>query len=567
MASRLILTDCDSVPGKDKLKPRSAARLISEMSTAEVDLKGSIPKLSLIIRAITCCAKIKDRLELLRRLKEPVTNILQAVHHKRIGITLPIAHKDVKLLASVDGLLRDLICGYNSIIEEARGSIGFMRTATKAQYAEACYGSVAFQTRRLMLSYESYRPVRKGIWSQIHLAYSIAYESGVETFPLQIERPDSSYDSSIEHIYKRAILIGRSDPYHFSFRGVTRLFESLDKWPSMVRLSKEDEKAKSNGMFVIDLSSDYPAAPYFKNSSKIAKGRFLILDTAELMERLNKELKAVMHSIAGGLKGINQVQGFERMEILRHIVVSWGMHPVRKAEREDLGIDCKIVFGLTNIFSILHPDLDMGDADEIDFDSTAEIQMVLGVFQEKFGKVVDKNSFVSSWKIGNESSGGYSLTHTTHSTKELRVGDILALKKKGETDWNICIVRWAMEDDDGQLQAGVFKIGTMAEPVSMKPLESEKEFARLEYTAALHISEAESFSNTEIIVAQKTIYSPSRTLYMRRSDRDHLVVATNLVVSSRSVDVFSYRYDVKDHQRPLSHHDSLRFQNVDVTDL
>ncbi|MCK5360229.1 MAG: hypothetical protein KAJ95_06355, partial [Gammaproteobacteria bacterium] len=422
MASRLILTDCDSVPGKDKLKPRSAARLISEMSTAEVDLKGSIPKLSLIIRAITCCAKIKDRLELLRRLKEPVTNILQAVHHKRIGITLPIAHKDVKLLASVDGLLRDLICGYNSIIEEARGSIGFMRTATKAQYAEACYGSVAFQTRRLMLSYESYRPVRKGIWSQIHLAYSIAYESGVETFPLQIERPDSSYDSSIEHIYKRAILIGRSDPYHFSFRGVTRLFESLDKWPSMVRLSKEDEKAKSNGMFVIDLSSDYPAAPYFKNSSKIAKGRFLILDTAELMERLNKELKAVMHSIAGGLKGINQVQGFERMEILRHIVVSWGMHPVRKAEREDLGIDCKIVFGLTNIFSILHPDLDMGDADEIDFDSTAEIQMVLGVFQEKFGKVVDKNSFVSSWKIGNESSGGYSLTHTTHSTKELRVG-------------------------------------------------------------------------------------------------------------------------------------------------
>jgi hypothetical protein len=82
-----------------------------------------------------------------------------------------------------------------------------------------------------------------------------------------------------------------------------------------------------------------------------------------------------------------------------------------------------------------------------------------------------------------------------------------------------------------------------------------------------YIPESSSFSNTELIVAQKTIYSPSRTLYMRRSDRDHLVVATNLVVSSRSVDVFSYRYDVKNHQRPLSHHDSLRFQNSDVTDL
>jgi hypothetical protein len=279
------------------------------------------------------------------------------------------------------------------------------------------------------------------------------------------------------------------------------------------------------------------------------------------MERLNKELKAVMHSITSGLKGINQVQGFERMEILRHIVVSWGMHPIRKAEREDLSLDCKIVFGLTNIFSILHPDLDSGEAGEIDFDSTAEIQMVVGVFQEKFGKSLDRSAFVSSWKIGNESSGGYSLSHTRSSTKELRVGDILALKKGGEHEWNICIVRWAMEGDDGRLQAGVFKIGSNAEPVSMKPLETDKEFLRLEYTAALHIPEASSFSNTDLIIAQKTVYSPHRTLYMRRSDRDHLVVAANLVVSSRSVDVFAYRYDVKDHQRPLAHQDTLRFNS------
>ena len=81
MASRLILTDCDSVPGKDKLKPRIAARLITEMTAAEVELPGSIPKFSLLIRAITCSMKIKDRLELLRRLKEPVTNILQTAHH------------------------------------------------------------------------------------------------------------------------------------------------------------------------------------------------------------------------------------------------------------------------------------------------------------------------------------------------------------------------------------------------------------------------------------------------------------------------------------------------------
>ncbi len=560
MVSRLTLTDCDSVPGKDKLKPRKAAKLISDMSTSEVELPGSIPKISLLIRAITCStAKIKNRLTLLQQLQEPVTNILQAMHSRRIGITLPIANEDVKLLGAVDGLLRDLICGYNSVINETRGSIGFMRAASKSQFSEACYGSISFQTRRLMLSYESYRPVRKGVWSQIHLVYSIARDCGVENYPMQIESAEGAYQSSIEHIYKRAILIGRSDPYHFSFRGVSRLFDSLEKWPEMVKLMHEVVEPKNKGMFIVDLKSDYPAAPYFQGSSELLNGRFLILDTSELMERLNKELKAVMHSITSGLKGINQVQGFERMEILRHIVVSWGMHPIRKAEREDLSLDCKIVFGLTNIFSILHPDLESEDVDQIDFDSTAEMQMVLGVFQEKFGKSLDRKSFVSSWKISNESSGGYCLSHTKSSTKELRVGDILALQRSGTHVWNICIVRWAMEGEDGQLQAGVFKIGTNAEPVSMKPLEAEKEFMRLEYTAALHIPETSSFSNTNLIIAQKTVYSPQRTLYMRRSTKDHLVIATSLVVSSRSVDVFAYRFDVKDHQRPLSHQDSLRF--------
>ena len=561
MASRLTLTDCDSVPGQDKLKPHAAANLIKELTQAEVELPGSVPKLSLMIRAITCrCTKVKNRLELLRRLQDPVTNVLQAVHAKKIGLSLPLAKKDVKLLGAVDGLLRDLIRGYNSIIEESQDSIGVFGKVTRAQFAEACYSSITLQTRRLMLSYESYRPVRKGVWSQIHLVYQIARELDLHTFPIKVERPDDEYQSSVEHVYKRAILIGRSDPYHFSFRGVTRLFESLDKWPSMVKLISGPDEIKNECMFIIDLNSDYSAAPYFEHSGETKNSRFMILDTSELMERLNRELRSVMHSIAGGLNGLDQVQSFERMEILRHIVVSWGMHPIRKAQREELSLDCKIVFGLANIFSVLHPDLDTGDNTEIDFDSTAEIQMVIGVFQEKFGKHFDRNAFVSTWKIGNESAGGYSLTHTKKSTRELRVGDILALQKKGEEGWDICIVRWAMVDEDGKLQAGVFKIGTDAEAVQVKPVETEKGFIRLEYTAALHIPETSSFSNTEIIVAQKTVYSPHRHLYMRRPDRDHLVIATNLVVSSRSVDVFSYRHDLKDYQRPLSHKDSLRFQ-------
>ena len=84
MASKLTLTDCDSVPDKDKLKPRMAASLIQKITDAEVDLPVVVPELSLMIRSITCNTNIKDRLELLRRIKEPVTNVLKAVHGKKL---------------------------------------------------------------------------------------------------------------------------------------------------------------------------------------------------------------------------------------------------------------------------------------------------------------------------------------------------------------------------------------------------------------------------------------------------------------------------------------------------
>ena len=155
---------------------------------------------------------------------------------------------------------------------------------------------------------------------------------------------------------------------------------------------------------------------------------------------------------------------------------------------------------------MLNHDLCAVVSNVIDFEFTAELQLVLGVFQEKFGKNTDRNAFVSSWKIANESSGGYCLSHTKSSTQELRVGDILALQKKGDDEWNICIVRWAMEGEDGQLQAGIFKLGTEAEPVSVKPLQTDKGNVRVEYTAALHISAATSVSKTDGLVAKTPVY-------------------------------------------------------------
>ena len=372
MLSDLSLIDCESVASEGKLKYKQASVQIKEFTETHFEFPDSIPDLSHLIRRVSCGQyKVKERLMLLHSFQEPIAIVLEFLHGRRLGIALPLADEDIELLDDMDRLIWDMVRAYNMLVVETSDYSGFMQKANNTAMAHAIYRSIAYQTRRLLMSYEVYRPVRTGVWSEMHLLYRIARDKGLDKMPLPIEQQDGSkLTSTIEHIYKRAIMIGRSDPYHFSFRGVTKLFESLEEWPTDVRLDRKLGKARNDCMFIVDLSSDYPAAPYFSDISFTEDENHLVLDTSVLMKRLNREHKDVMQEIIEGLKGIAQIQAFERMEILRHIMVSWGVHPIRKNERKDSNEDANIVVGLANIYDILHPGSD-ADMNEIDLDSTA----------------------------------------------------------------------------------------------------------------------------------------------------------------------------------------------------
>ena len=160
----MTLTDCDSVPTDDILSAREAAARITSLTDAGIELPDSIAPLGRLIRSISCAGyRINERLGLLQRLRHPIGEILQALYDKQIGISLPLAETDIQLLANVDRLLRDFVRAYNSIINEPAAKSGLLRRTSKTDLARAYYGSIAYQTRRLLLSYSAYRPVSTGM--------------------------------------------------------------------------------------------------------------------------------------------------------------------------------------------------------------------------------------------------------------------------------------------------------------------------------------------------------------------------------------------------------------------
>ena len=147
MARRLTLTDCDSVPGKDKMKPRVAANLINELSQIEVEIPGSIPRLSLTIRAITCSGmKVKHRLDLLRRLSVLVLEVLSAVPREAFvpgnyeslafaDMEIPLGHGEFMMTPTVECRVLQAL--------ELEGSEHVLEIGTGSGFLTACLAKLS----------------------------------------------------------------------------------------------------------------------------------------------------------------------------------------------------------------------------------------------------------------------------------------------------------------------------------------------------------------------------------------------------------------------------------------
>jgi hypothetical protein len=92
----------------------------------------------------------------------------------------------------------------------------------------------------LLINYECYAKARQGSWLKIHKLYNIARAEGVHDTTVE---SDSGPARTVEHIYKRLLLLGLSDPYRYPFRGLGRIYENLEEWASLASLTTTAENS------------------------------------------------------------------------------------------------------------------------------------------------------------------------------------------------------------------------------------------------------------------------------------------------------------------------------------
>jgi hypothetical protein len=462
-----------------------------------------------------------QRLELLDWIRPLVTNTAEAVREAIAEGQLPLP---VHVLNHVDGLARiyavmaDL---YKSVVLNLAFQVLQNSDESHENRKEihedlilACYGAINFLAEQLRATYEGYRPAPETVWHEIHHIYN--YSRFIIDASLNSEVNDEKMRDEfflIEHIYKRSLLLGLCNPYHFPVDAFGELNRSLNKWAHLCSLDHDAHLAEQTCMFSVDAESDYPAAPVLSHSGKLATTeQYSVLNTKKLVNKLNTDINLMAKEAFDYPDKNSSGKFLQRIEMYRRLIMNWGRHPVRQDVRQEKQGSCESVSGYNEIMK------SMG-----------------GMLVNALKKTpLDKQRCCA---ITDASEMGYQVEMTSSTSTRFRIGEMIAIRDEKKLDqWSLAVVRWARYTRSNGIRVGMFIMGHQAERYKL-----QVELASDQTINVMSVSGTSNFpSDKKILLMPTGIYRPGKVMQLTGSE-DHRVCAGNILMSGADFDVIDYK--------------------------
>ena len=327
-------------------------------------------------------------------------------------MSLPIPQKPRRLIRNMQDLLEAL----------ARFLLNLKETTSPNDLPLlALWRALHLLSRHLFLSSLTAAPPGTGIWRQLHQVYELVRRQGVaHNVPEGAAR-------SFEDEYFAAVLLGCAQPLSFTGRDVYFLDKCTERFCGQVDTNIET-LPENPGVFWIDPESDAPAMPY---SRKPPPPGILVLGfscqrLASLLEKLLVSLEtgtppkwARLPSFAATPAGLG---------VLNRLIRFWGHPGARRFPRRNQNHRGELCVGFRDLCRL---------------------------YKREPVKT-------TTWMITNESPEGYGVMHLSGKPRAIRVGDIVALRTEGGDNWQICIIRWALSENQEHIELGLQILASQA---------------------------------------------------------------------------------------------------------
>ncbi|MBK8524751.1 MAG: hypothetical protein IPL58_12070 [Betaproteobacteria bacterium] len=276
----------------------------------------------------------------------------------------------------------------------------------------------------LLISNHVASPAGVGIWQRLHRTYALATEQNFADVAVR------GAEGTLRAIYLRTLLLACAQPASFSSREIDLVVEYINRFGIRAEfLPSPTENPEAEGIFWIDPDRD---APPTASSRQAAPEGALCFTCASLSALLEEQMMALEAGLNPGDIDLPESAATPVGHgVLRRLAHYWGHAGKRRFPRRRQNYRAVLCVGLPALWQLFHDE------------------------HTKVGEL-------TSWMVTNESPDGYALMHVSGKTARLAAGDIVAIRTETISDWQICIVRWALSENPEHLELGLQILATRA---------------------------------------------------------------------------------------------------------
>ena len=361
-------------------------------------------------------------------------------------------------------------------------------------------------SKHLLISNLAASPAVNGIWRQLHQIYETVRRQGLEGHV-----PEEA-SSSLQNIYFSAILLGCAQPASFTSSEINFIVACAENSVDLIEPTG-DAATRTPATFWIDPSRDATALAcsrklpppdthvHYFSCDRLApklKNQLDLLENGASPQQINLPDFA---STPGG-------QG-----VLRRLITYWCEPGKRRFPRRRQNYRAALCSGLHSVWHMFQD----GDAAAVE---------------------------TSSWMITNESPDGYALMHVSGKTGGISVGDITAIRTESGANWQICMVRWALSENQEHLELGLQILATRAVPAHLARPSETGTTVRL---PVLILPEIRALHSTEMLVIPTGTLENQPLKLVLVLEKENLAVrevkSTHLDEQNSHIEIFSIEPD------------------------
>ena len=456
----------------------------------------------------------QERIHFLETLREPVDYVTRSMKKHFIGVSFPLSDKSQQIAFITKELYSCMAMGYKIALEDmlAKNLIIF----NKKPLAMLTHRSISYMGQHFLTAYQSYSPFLNKHWGELHKLYHFAEKRNLLKTKINDELHSYVTKTSVTTEYARILLLSLSSPYHLRQGESGKVYEALERWLNQPIIRPLNEKDKDQGKFIDNLEhSQPPCALSLALTMGITDARQLrIIETQSIAEKIEYELKNNEDIGTATLTNIDITRPELSHDLLRRLLIAWGVASKRYFPRTNKNEEVKITVGLSAAHQYITQKAQAMDKGKYTnkfnhrahFEST-EIKINLKdpnttsndvwglIYPEELtgleplvekelslqdtnhtdlnGTETEAKQYIAdNWLIINESAKGLLINNKEELKNKAQVGELVSIRRKsGERAerWSIGVIRWLKSNQDQSLQMGIETLNPNGAAVGIRP--------------------------------------------------------------------------------------------------